>query len=213
MVTKDFKLWVYPAVVGVIGLALLAWVFRPFDLSIQIEPVQPDTVPGMDDASPAERSLPSITNEIPQVFPATADDQFLVPPDSIPANADLRGHLRVSNRSIYPVRVALLSRPGGADTSTIPDLDTRMSETSPPTASPNPFAEPVHWDFAPAEGSARGLMLSLPDQELSIQPGDIVVAFAQDGSRHYWGPFVVGQTPMPAWHTQDGEWHLVLTEP
>ncbi|WP_204153030.1 hypothetical protein [Leptolyngbya sp. CCY15150] len=211
MVTKDFKLWVYPAVAGVIGLALLAWVFRPFDLSIQIEPVQPDVTPGMDDASSAERSLSSITNEIPQAFPATADDQFLVSPDSIPANADLRGHLRVSNRSIYPVRVALLARPGDGD-STIPEAD--LEEITPSTtASPPPFTEPVHWDFAPAEGSARGLMLSLPDQDLSIQPGDIVVAFAQDGSRHYWGPFVVGQTPIPAWHTQDGEWHLVLTEP
>ncbi|TVQ21268.1 MAG: hypothetical protein EA367_06300 [Leptolyngbya sp. DLM2.Bin15] len=212
MVTKDFKLWVYPAMAGVIGLALLAWVFRPFDLSIQIEPVQPDAIPGLDDASPTERSLPPLASDM-NVFPATADDQFLVPPDSIPANADLRGHLRVSNRSIYPVRVALLSRPSDGDMGTIPDLEASIPETSPTTASSTPFVEPVHWDFAPAEGSARGLMLSLPDHELSIQPGDIVVAFAQDGSRHYWGPFVVGQTPMPAWHTQDEEWHLVLTEP
>ena len=43
-----------------------------------------------------------------------------------------------------------------------------------------------------------------------LENGDIVVAFAQDGSRLYWGPYVIGETPVPVWNKKTGEWELVL---
>jgi hypothetical protein len=38
------------------------------------------------------------------------------------------------------------------------------------------------------------------------------VAFAQDGSRRYWGPYVVGETSSPEWNPQTQEWQLVLQD-
>jgi len=38
----------------------------------------------------------------------------------------------------------------------------------------------------------------------------VLVGFAQDGSQHYWGPFVVGETDRPDWNAQAGEWELIL---
>jgi hypothetical protein len=97
-----------------------------------------------------------------------------------------RGSFRVSNLTEHPVRVALLSR-----------------------SAPN-ITEPVHWDFAPAEGSREGLILSLPQENLILKSGDILVVFAPDGSRYYWGPYIVGETSLPAWNPQDQEWELVI---
>lgn len=97
-----------------------------------------------------------------------------------------QGTFRVSNQSEHPVRVALLSR------------SSRQS------------AEPVHWDFAPEEGSHGGLMLSLPEGDLTLKSGDVLVVFAQDGSRYYWGPYVVGETSFPTWNPKGKEWHLVV---
>jgi len=87
------------------------------------------------------------------------------------------------------------------------------SQTDPAPADPSasPYDEPIHWDFAPQEGSTSGLILSLPEQTLQLQPGDILVAFAQDGSRRYWGPYVVGETPAPRWQASEAEWQLILT--
>ena len=70
---------------------------------------------------------------------------------------------------------------------------------------------PAHWDFAPQEGSDRGLIVSLPNHNLRIKQGDILVAFAQDGSRRYWGPFVVGETALPTWNPRATEWELLLS--
>jgi len=72
------------------------------------------------------------------------------------------------------------------------------------------YLEPVHWDFAPGEGSQQGLILSLPTKNLSLKTGDILVAFALDGSQQYWGPYVVGKTAAPSKRGQPGEWYLVL---
>jgi len=107
---------------------------------------------------------------------------------SIPVNAKASGHLRVSNRSEHPVRVALLSK--------------RQAKES--------YGKPAHWDFAPGEGGGKGLMLSLPDGNLQVKRGDILVVFAQDGSRRYWGPYVAGETPSPAWNNTAVEWQLIL---
>jgi hypothetical protein len=107
---------------------------------------------------------------------------------SIPANTKATGSLRVSNRSEHPVRVALLSK--------------RQAEKS--------YGKPAHWDFAPGEGGGKGLMLSLPEGKLQVKRGDILVVFAQDGSRRYWGPYVAGETASPAWNSTAREWQLIL---
>lgn len=99
------------------------------------------------------------------------------------------GSLRVSNQTKHPIRVVLLAGATGKST---------------------PYGQPAHWDFAPEEGRAKGLALSLPEKPLQLQPGDILVAFAQDGSQRYWGPYVVGKTTAPGWKAKGEEWQLVL---
>jgi len=99
------------------------------------------------------------------------------------------GALRVSNQTKHPIRVALLAQAATGET---------------------PYAQPAHWDFAPEEGREKGLALSLPEKKLELQPGDILVAFAQDGSQRYWGPYVVGKTKAPGWEARGAEWQLVL---
>ncbi len=106
----------------------------------------------------------------------------------IPLIATRQGPLRVTNQTEYPLRLALLTY-------------------QPPTTS---YGEPAHWDFAPGEGGSQGVTLSLPGGDLQLKKGDILVAFAQDGSRRYWGPYVVGETPLPVWNAQVSEWQLVL---
>ncbi len=104
------------------------------------------------------------------------------------------GALRMSNQTNQPVRLALRSRHSqakGQDSIALNDI-------------------PAHWDFAPQEGNEKGLVLSLPKGSLKLEKGDILVAFAQDGSRRYWGPYVVGETPLPAWNSSNKEWLLIL---
>lgn len=104
------------------------------------------------------------------------------------------GSLRMSNQTNQPVRLALLARRGEVKTS------------------PNKAADvPAHWDFAPQEGNEKGLVLSLPNGNLKLEKGDVLVAFAQDGSRRYWGPYVVGETNLPAWNAEGKEWQLILS--
>jgi hypothetical protein len=105
------------------------------------------------------------------------------------------GGLRVQNRSPYPVRVVLLSR------AVKKPLDTQPQN-----------AAPAHWDFAPWEGRLQGVLVVLAERTVRLKPGDIVVAFAQDGSRRYWGPFVVGETPEPQWDQEQEEWRMLLGE-
>ncbi len=105
------------------------------------------------------------------------------------------GALRMSNKTTQPVRLALLAR--------------QLSQKS-AKANKAKSNIPAHWDFAPEEGSERGLVLSLPQGNLRLEKGDILVAFAQDGSRSYWGPYVVGETSSPQWNSQTQEWQLVL---
>lgn len=100
-----------------------------------------------------------------------------------------QGGLLVSNRTDHPVRVALLAQ-------------------TPSQAGYNNI--PAHWDFAPAEGSINGLNLSLPEGKLKLTSGDILVVFAQDGSRAYWGPYVVGKTNSPVWDKQAAQWQLII---
>lgn len=112
-------------------------------------------------------------------------------------NANSQGTLRMSNQTEQPVRLALLSR---------------KSAVKGPVTVTNDDKVPAHWDFSPGEGSEQGLILSLPEGNLKLEKGDILVAFAQDGSRRYWGPYVVGETSVPKWNSQKREWQLILNQ-
>lgn len=108
-----------------------------------------------------------------------------------------QGTLRMSNQTNQPVRLALLARQSVAKGS-----GTKQTN----------YDVPAHWDFAPQEGGDKGLILSLPENNLKLEKGDILVAFAEDGSRRYWGPYVVGETQLPKWNSQNREWQLVLSQ-
>lgn len=99
--------------------------------------------------------------------------------------AGVPGALILSNQTDLPVRVALLARGKKA-------------------------VEPAHWDFAPLEGSTEGLVLSLPEGNFKLEKGDVLVAFAQDGSGQYWGPYVVGESDAPTWDAKLSRWNLTL---
>jgi hypothetical protein len=120
---------------------------------------------------------------------ATASPQSTGLPKTEPAAAIADG-LRVSNQTRYPLRLVLLQSA---------------------TLNLNPkSAKPTHWDFAPNEGSQNGLLLSLPKENLRLSRGDILMAFALDGSRRYWGPYIVDETPLPTQSKASGIWQLVI---
>jgi hypothetical protein len=103
-----------------------------------------------------------------------------------------QGLLRISNLSDAPVRVALLPQ-------------------KPSSAALPAYEPPAHWDFDPEEGQVKGLVVGLPNRpSLKVKPGEVLVAFALDGSRRYWGPYVVGETEFPRWEPKGAEWLLVL---
>ncbi|VXD25568.1 conserved hypothetical protein [Planktothrix serta PCC 8927] len=128
---------------------------------------------------------PPLSERTPVPPPQSGSNPPKLSPPSIPTSHP-RGSFRVSNLTEHPVRVALLSRSSPA------------------------IAEPVHWDFAPEEGSKEGLILSLPEEDLILKSGDILIVFAPDGSRYYWGPYIVGETSLPAWNPDGKEWQLVI---
>ncbi len=121
------------------------------------------------------------------------------PPTTTPSVAivqpSLANGLRIRNTSPYPIRVVLLSQQPASNNSPA-----------------NAYRAPVHWDFAPKEGSSAGLLLSLPEGNLTLSKGDVLVAFALDGSRHYWGPYVVGKTRGLS-RSAASEWQLVIPSP
>jgi hypothetical protein len=99
----------------------------------------------------------------------------------------IKGGVRISNRSASPVRLVIL----------------RRQSTKP---------IPIHWDFAPREGRLTGLLLALPGETIALDRGDIVTAFAQDGSARYWGPYIVGEGKQPVWNDKTTEWEVTLAE-
>ena len=188
--TNDLKLRIYPAIVGILGLCLLASLLSHFEVQIFTESApsggrSADLAVGRSVGGKAAASSPTIVPS-PAVVPSIASPTAAIAPSAAPG--DHVGSLRVSNPTIYPVRVALLPLEGA----------------------PKKAVQPVHWDFAPDEGSAKGLKLSLPDGNLQLRSGDVLVAFAQDGSRRYWGPFVLGKTALPLWNGAAEEWQLRL---
>ncbi len=124
---------------------------------------------------------PTLPDSTPSLTENTAPENT-ISLSSDPVSQGIQAALRVSNRTNHPVRVAWRS----------------------------PNNEAVHWDFAPQEGNMNGLILSLPETDLTLEPGDLIVVFAQDGSREYWGPFLVGKTDLPAWNSQLQEWQLLI---
>ena len=190
---------IFASVLGVVGFLLLAW--RQF--TVRIEPVGSDVallsekktllpqspsrdaaVSSSDEQIAQAKPLPSVKQETP------AESS----PQSPDAKVGISGALRVSNQTEQPLRVALLTQSA-----------TNSSATSKPK-----YGEPVHWDFAPGEGSSQGLILSLPEGNLKLHKGDVIVAFAQDGSRRYWGPYVIGETDAPLLNRKTSEWQLIL---
>lgn len=126
--------------------------------------------------------------------------------------------LRVGNQTPHPVRIALLQR-GGAGSAQANSSNSansamgegdRAVENFPVSPLNSSVKEPVHWDFEPGEGGYQGLILSLPQGDLKLEAGDVLVAFAQDGSRRYWGPYVVGESSLPYWNAERSEWQLLL---
>jgi hypothetical protein len=189
---KNFKSTVYflSIVVLVLGLAALGLGLVRFSISIEPQPpdisslpiVKPPIPPTVEKVEKLVPALPSVTPALPT--PVASPSKSLEPA----AVAARQGALRVSNPTEHPVRVALLTRQSSEKT----------------------YGEPAHWDFSPMEGGSQGLMVSLPQSNLKLKKGDILIAFAQDGSRLYWGPYVVGETPLPIWNQQKAEWQLVL---
>jgi hypothetical protein len=129
---------------------------------------------------PTESPKTVVPRTVPSATPAVKK-----PGVSTAKVAGVPGALILSNQTDLPVRVALLARGKQA-------------------------VEPAHWDFAPMEGSTEGLVLSLPEGNFKLEKGDILVAFAQDGSGQYWGPYVVGESDAPIWDAKLSRWQLTL---
>lgn len=194
---KRMKSKVYPtAIAALVALPLLliglglAW----FQIEILVEPQDPDSSSTQDLVRGSTQPSPEVSSPAEEDSPKSAIAKTVEPGNQDPvAAANRQGTLRVSNQTAHPVRVALLSQMVKAN-----------------AEQPASYDKPAHWDFAPEEGSAKGLLLSLPDREISLRQGDILVAFAQDGSQRYWGPYVVGETAIPTWGSAAEEWVLIL---
>lgn len=189
---KKYTFTLYPVVIFVVFLGFVSIGLKLLNITVSIESQSLDTsslpvssspsVPAVEKAQKLSPALPKVSPALPTPVASSSKSPE---PAAVAAG---QGDLRVSNPTERPVRLALLAR--------------KSSEKS--------YREPAHWDFAPMEGGSQGLILSLPQGNLTLSKGDILVAFAQDGSRLYWGPYVVGQTPFPTWDSQAAEWQLVL---
>lgn len=144
-----------------------------------------------DSMPPAIAAPDSSPAPVPAPTPQTVQSRERLEPGTRAVNR--QGKLRISNPTEYPVRIALLAK---------------LPATSGKAAAG--YEPPAHWDFAPQEGGTKGLLVGLPSRNLKVKKGDILVAFAQDGSRRYWGPYVVGETSVPAWNPKAAEWQLTL---
>lgn len=188
---KNLKSTIFTGLILALLLGLVAIALGFVRFSIWIEPESPDlsSVPVIEPPTQPVVEKPEQPSPVIPTVPSTLSPP--VSPSSSPdpkAVAAHEGGLRVSNPTEHPIRLALLEQ----------------------KSSDNSYAKPAHWDFAPMEGGSQGLILSLPQEQLKLKKGDILIAFAQDGSRLYWGPYVVGETSLPVWNQQKGEWQLVL---
>ena len=189
------KLKIYQMIAGVAIVLITGMFLGRFEITISNGANRPSDLPSAATVLPPTPPLSRVATASTDTANQPKPDSIPIPPEpleeansSIPLNAKAIGSLRVSNRSEHPVRVALLSK--------------RQAQKS--------YGKPAHWDFAPGEGGGKGLMLSLPEGKLQVKQGDILVVFAQDGSRRYWGPYVAGETASPTWNRTAGEWQLIL---
>lgn len=189
---KSLKSILYPVFIVVLVLGIASLGLGLFQFRVWLEPQSPDTSslppispPRVSELQKVERLSPALPTPSVILPSPTPSPTKSLDPTALAAH---QGGLRVSNPTQHPIRLALLAQKKGAKA----------------------YAEPAHWDFAPMEGGSVGLILSLPQGNLILEKGDIIVAFAQDGSRLYWGPYVVGETSVPVWNPQVGEWQLVL---
>jgi hypothetical protein len=196
-------------------LGLLVALVGCFGVSVSFESTNPDTSSQLpkepqeweiSSSTPvlAEKGIPAnlstpATTPTNQVEHSSKENTHpvLAERDKSASKAKEQGTLRMSNQTNQPVRLALLARQSVSKGS-----GTKQTN----------YDVPVHWDFAPQEGSEKGLILSLPQNNLKLEKGDILVAFAQDGSRRYWGPYVIGETQLPKWNYQNREWQLVVRQ-
>ena len=168
------------------------------DMRISFQSTNPETTPSMMTNSGKngdEINLDSTPSDSVESSPQKNQSTVVAYQVNSDSKNKAAGLLRISNKTTQPVRLALLAR---------------QSSLKSATANKSKSDIPAHWDFAPEEGSESGLVLSLPQANLRLEKGDILVAFAQDGSRRYWGPYVVGETSSPQWNPQNQEWQLVL---
>ncbi len=181
------------SVLGLIGIIALC-----LDMTISFESTNPEnTLPIVTNTDNNRQMINSDSTPSNSVESSRQKNQSTVVAYQVKSNSKTKaaGSLRMSNKTTQPVRLALLAR---------------QSSLKNRTGDQTKSGIPAHWDFAPEEGSQKGLLLSLPQGNLKLEKGDILVAFAQDGSRRYWGPYVVGETSTPQWNSQTKEWQLVL---
>lgn len=184
--------------IGATLLGIIAIVAGSLNISVSFESSDPETT--SEDGNNLVSSTSSHINyDSKSSVELTKPDSknVLSYQNNIETNSQTSGLLRMSNQTDKPVRLALLSRKSAYKDNINKD-DPRSSNI------------PAHWDFAPQEGSEKGLILSLPQGKLKIDKGDVLVAFAEDGTRRYWGPYIVGETPFPQWNNQKKEWLLIL---
>ncbi|WP_414550368.1 hypothetical protein [Anabaena sp. CCY 0017] len=194
------------AAIAACALGLIAFMVGCWEISVTFEPEDTATPSTVSPQTSDENVIPVTRVPSPKVTlnpdvtqtnkVGLNDTHILADREDSTATVKNQGTLRMSNQTDQPVRLALLARQ-----SQVKDDGNQKTNSN----------VPAHWDFDPQEGSEQGLILSLPNGNLKLETGDIIVAFAQDGSRRYWGPYVVGETPIPEWNTQKREWLLVLS--
>jgi hypothetical protein len=183
-----------PLILAALVGGVVAFILSQFRFSMWIEPPERQNAPPVIRTNPTATN-PATTNSAAQKTTASPKTQTktlapVAPSAIVPA---VKNGLRVSNQSSNTLRVVLLSH---------------QSSKSSPSAKRD--RRSAHWDFAPSEGSQKGLLLSLPSEKLTLKSGDVLMAFATDGSQRYWGPYIVGETAAPTQAKSTLEWQLVL---
>lgn len=187
------------ATVVACALGLLGLLMTYFQVSVSFESEEPEKafIPSTQKPQNQTTDSPAVfeTNKAEDSSKETGNSALTYSNNNLALKAGDQGSLRMSNQTDQPVRLAMLARSPVKGEKTQTNYDV-----------------PAHWDFAPREGNEKGLILSLPQGNLKLEKGDILVAFAQDGSRRYWGPYVVGETSIPVWNAQGKEWQLILSK-
>ncbi|MDJ0674907.1 MAG: hypothetical protein QNJ36_05940 [Calothrix sp. MO_167.B42] len=165
-----------------------------YGLSISVEP---DTT-NLEVSPSTSTQINNAQSPTPQLNPTTTTNTLVSQLPESNQKLITKGTLRISNKTEIPMRIVLLAHSLGEKN------EKNIAGKS------NKYNLPAHWDFAPQEGSGKGLIVSLPQGTVTLTKGDILVAFAEDGSRRYWGPYVVGETPEPLWNAEHKEWKLIL---